>query len=877
MVKKFQFSKIPRPVLIITAIIYAASAILFSTLWMIDARAKSELPIVELGFGQEYIAAEHVILVKNIYPESPAEKMGLKSGDKISAINSHEIDDENYLYKIWKQHNPGDTVNLNVVHAGTKRTIQIKGVFRYRQSLVSEETLSYLASQVRSSYPVPFILIGLILLFLHLEDPIIWILALLFGSLASTPGFSNNLSAAPSFIPFAFGYQVVFICLLGPLFYTFFAVFPVRSSIDIKAPWLKYIIIIFGISFSISGFTTDHIYLPPPFHYLVGQDLSGKIAFFFMFLFILLGLISLSLNYIYAKNKDVKRKIRIIFWGAGIGVTPSLINAAAQNLFNFRAPVWLSTLLVLLLFLFPISFAYAVVKHRVLEIPVLLKRSVRYLLVQRGFTISLSIISIILVFFLALFLSRYLKSNDPFAIPFAVALGSAFGTALLWGGNLIHRKVSGKIDKAFFRSVYDARIILENLAEQSASILDPKELTNLMKNSISEALYPDFIDIYIRSENETLNIMYGEVPSELEKISTVHPFFEILIKEGKVLDYTSLSKNDEFKAAGLFKLNPECIVPMIAHRRQLTGLIVLGARRSEEQYSGEDKRMLNSVAAQAASALENIRLVEEIAAQKEAEQKVLHEMEISQKLLEADNARKTKELEEARTLQLSMLPSSIPEVPNLKIEVYMKTATEVGGDYYDFAVSSDGSLTVALGDATGHGAKAGTMVVAAKSLFTAFADTSDLLEIFERFTVSIKQLNMYSMYMAMMLLRIKESKVIVASAGMPFPLVYRASPKKVEQITLKGMPLGAFYNFPYKLKEFILNKDDVLILMSDGLPEMFNEKKEMFGFSSVKDIINEAGDRSPKEIIEYLLKKGEEWHGKKALDDDMTFVVIKME
>ncbi len=877
MVKKLQFSKIPRSVLIIAAVFYAASAVLFSALWMIDARATPDLPSVELGFGQEYIPAEHAILINSIYPESPAEKMGLKIGDKITAIYGHRIEGENYLNEIWKQHSPGDTVNLDIVRPGEKKILQFKGVFRYRQSLVSEGQLSYLAGEVRSSYPVPFILVGLIVLFLHLEDPVIWILALLFGSLAATPGFSNNLFFAPSFIPFAFGYQVIFISLLGPLFYTFFAVFPVRSSLDIKAPWLKYFIIIWGITFSISGFTTDRIYLPPPFHDWAGRDLSGMIAFFFMFLFILLGLISLSLNYIYAKNEAVKRKIRIIFWGAGIGVTPSLINAAAQNFFKFNAPVWLSTLLILLLFLFPISFAYAVVKHRVLEIPVLLKRSARYLLVQRGFTISLSIISIILVFFLALILSRYLKSNDPFAIPFAVALGSGFGTALLWAGTLIHRKVSGKIDRAFFRSVYDARIILENLAEQSASVLDPKELTNLMKNSINEALHPDFIDIYIRSKNDTLNIMYGKVPSELEKISTVHPFFENLIMESKALDYSLLLKNDEFSEVGLSKLNPECIIPMIAHGRHLTGLIILGARRSEEQYSGEDKRMLYSVASQAASALENVRLAEEIAERKEAEQKVLHEMEISQKLLEADNARKTKELEEARALQLSMLPFSIPDVPNLKIEVYMKTATEVGGDYYDFAVSPDGTLTVALGDATGHGAKAGTMVVAAKSLFTAFSNTSDLLEIFERFTVSIKQLNMYSMYMAMMLLRIKDNKVMVASAGMPFPLVYRASSKIVEEITLKGMPLGAFYNFPYKLKEFILNKDDVLILMSDGLPEMFNEKKEMFGFSAIKDIINEAGSRSPKEIINYLLKKGEEWLGKKPQDDDITFVVIKME
>jgi len=85
--------------------------------------------------------------------------------------------------------------------------------------------------------------------------------------------------------------------------------------------------------------------------------------------------------------------------------------------------------------------------------------------------------------------------------------------------------------------------------------------------------------------------------------------------------------------------------------------------------------------------------------------------------LEAENARKTKELEEARQLQLSMLPKNPPALPHLDIAAEMKTATEVGGDYYDFKVHDDGVLTIAVGDATGHGMQAGTMIAATKSLF----------------------------------------------------------------------------------------------------------------------------------------------------------------
>ncbi len=79
---------------------------------------------------------------------------------------------------------------------------------------------------------------------------------------------------------------------------------------------------------------------------------------------------------------------------------------------------------------------------------------------------------------------------------------------------------------------------------------------------------------------------------------------------------------------------------------------------------------------------------------------------------------KPDELEEARKLQLSMLPNEIPNHPNLEIAVSMETATEVGGDYYDFAVGSDGTLNIALGDATGHGMQAGTLVTIMKGIFT---------------------------------------------------------------------------------------------------------------------------------------------------------------
>ncbi|MCH7964374.1 MAG: SpoIIE family protein phosphatase [Bacteroidetes bacterium] len=255
---------------------------------------------------------------------------------------------------------------------------------------------------------------------------------------------------------------------------------------------------------------------------------------------------------------------------------------------------------------------------------------------------------------------------------------------------------------------------------------------------------------------------------------------------------------------------------------------------------------------------------------------VMHETEMRAQLAEAENDRKSKELEEARQLQLSMLPKELPQLPNLDIAVYMKTATEVGGDYYDFHVGMDGTLTVVIGDATGHGMKAGTMVTATKSLFSTHSANPDILFTFSEITRCIKQMNIHMLSMCLTILKIQGNKIIMSAAGMPPALIYRKQDMAVEEIVLKGMPLGAFSNFPYQLKETTINPGDTMLLLSDGLPELFNKDKEMFSYERVVQEFSKSAHKSPEEIIEHMKNAGSAWVGNAEPDDDVTFVVLKM-
>ena len=265
------------------------------------------------------------------------------------------------------------------------------------------------------------------------------------------------------------------------------------------------------------------------------------------------------------------------------------------------------------------------------------------------------------------------------------------------------------------------------------------------------------------------------------------------------------------------------------------------------------------------------------AERREAEIRLLHEQEKARRaMLEAENERKSRELEEARQLQLSMLPKKVPQLPDLEIAAYMKTASEVGGDYYDFHLGEDGTLTVAVGDATGHGLKASTMVSSVKSLFIALADHPDLTHIFHQMSRVLKEMKLRGLFMAMTMIKVKGNQLTVSITGMPPVLVYRAASGDVEEIALRALPLGSIASYQYKQQELAIAPGDVVVLMSDGLPERFNAENEMLDYRATKRALAVAARQSPHEIIEHFVRVGDEWSNGRPQDDDVTFVVLKV-
>lgn len=243
--------------------------------------------------------------------------------------------------------------------------------------------------------------------------------------------------------------------------------------------------------------------------------------------------------------------------------------------------------------------------------------------------------------------------------------------------------------------------------------------------------------------------------------------------------------------------------------------------------------------------------------------------------IEEDNLRKTKELEEARTLQLSMLPHEAPVLDNVEMAMTMQTATEVGGDYYDYKIAEDNTLTVIIGDATGHGLKAGIVVATVKSYFQTLANQYNAVDLLKRLSEGIQNLQIRSMYMGITLIKIKNDEVTIASSGMPPLYLYKHAANTIESIMLKGLFLGSSLDASYQHVSRKLQQGDTLFTMTDGLAELFNQNREMLNYERIEAHFAQVAASTPDQIINQMIALGEDWTAGKPIEDDITLLVIK--
>jgi len=239
-----------------------------------------------------------------------------------------------------------------------------------------------------------------------------------------------------------------------------------------------------------------------------------------------------------------------------------------------------------------------------------------------------------------------------------------------------------------------------------------------------------------------------------------------------------------------------------------------------------------------------------------------------------EGERKAKELEEAKELQNSLLPKVLPNVNGFEISTYLKPATEIGGDYYDFFYKKDNYFYAICGDATGHGVVSGIMVSVTKAGLNGIP-MGDPSTILGQLNKIVKRVNFGRLRMSLSVAKFNKNSVELSSAAMPPTYHFSSKTKKMEEILVPNLPLGGIETekFDGVKKEF--DQGDVMVMISDGLPELPSPTDEMLDYEKVYSCIKDNAEKSANEIKDALVYLSDDWAKGVMNPDDITIVVIK--
>ncbi len=317
--------------------------------------------------------------------------------------------------------------------------------------------------------------------------------------------------------------------------------------------------------------------------------------------------------------------------------------------------------------------------------------------------------------------------------------------------------------------------------------------------------------------------------------------------DGLELDSAALR---ELRAAGV-----TLVVPLVTHG-DLIGTLNLGPRLSEQDYSADDRRLLENLASQAAPALRVAQLVRE-------QEAVIRERE-----------RFEHELEVAQLIQQHFLPLTLPQPSGWSVQAHYRPARAVGGDFYDFVEHSDGSLAFAVGDVTDKGVPAAMVMAATRSFLRAAGqDAASPGEVLARVN-DLLQADMPPRMFVTCLYGVLDpatGSIRFANAGHNLPIVRTAT--GADELRATGMPLGLMPGMRYDEVETRLDPGDQLVLHSDGIAEAHGPDRTMFGIPRLRQVIAgaDAGDRLLVEVLAELERfTGTGWEQ----EDDITLVSL---
>ena len=303
------------------------------------------------------------------------------------------------------------------------------------------------------------------------------------------------------------------------------------------------------------------------------------------------------------------------------------------------------------------------------------------------------------------------------------------------------------------------------------------------------------------------------------------------------------------------------VVPLVS-QGELIGLLNLGPRLSQQEYSADDRKLLNDLATQTAPAVQVAQLVRQQQQQAQERERIEQELRV------------------ARLIQQTLLPKHVPDLPGYQLAAYYQPAREVGGDFYDFLDLESGHLGLVVGDVTDKGVPAAIVMATTRTMLRASAQRLDSPgEVLKRVNdVIVRDIPPNMFITCLYAILDPESGLLrYANAGHDLPYRRRRTSNGgggAEELRATGMPLGLLPGMSYEEKEIILERGDSVLFYSDGLVEAHDPQRDMFGFPRLQGLVGAHRSEGPA-MVNFLLSElarftGEEWEQ----EDDITLVTL---
>jgi len=564
-------------------------------------------------------------------------------------------------------------------------------------------------------------------------------------------------------------------------------------------------------------------------------------------LYSLAALASLFLNY---QSADLpgRRKLAVVVAGCSAGLVPFVVFLSVSFFGDLRQlSLWTNRLLLvwmlLSLPLVPLAFAYAIVRHRVIPVRLIVRRGLRYLLVARGFLIvEVLLLAEAVAFVLTGTRGEALARLGPHADIVAVAVVAGLGLGVL---TPLHRRLMPAIDRRFFREEYDAQQVLGEIGEAARALASIHDLLTLASRRIDATLHPESLTVFVR--DDATGHYVSVFPEGSGSLSAEAPV---------VTRLRSSRRPFESELGGLS-------VPIVA-RRDLLGILAVGRRRGDFPYSGDDRGLLEAVAWQLGFALENARLVER----------------------RAEEERLRRELALASDVQRRLFPERPPVTRRLELAGLCLPALGVGGDYYDFLVRPGGEIGLAVADVAGKGFSAALLMSTVQASLRSQARNAVPLG---ELVASMNELLYHSMsrggFASFFYAQFDEDtgRLAYVNAGHNPPLLVRPrgfdsadGSDQLRLLSTGGLVIGALSDSTYVQEEVALEPADLLVAYTDGVTEAWSAAGEEFGEARLREIVMRGIHLPAAELADSVVAAVKEWSRGEPQHDDLTLIVARV-